>query len=207
MMISKKILVVVVLAIVLIVTIILWGVGTNWKFKSKSAPGSPSCKPKCDGVACGGKDGCGATCGCKKGQQCTNGKCTTPAKQSMLSLSSNVFQTAVGSANSHFDAVNLHKTLGMKNFDGVLMHYGSVEYDPFYWPDDFKNSSKPPILTGILDWFWATLDLCASDDCLIINGDFLSFDSSVVQKICDKVNKGMKLIILVDRWEISGAPL
>ena len=207
MMISKKILVVVVLAIVLIVTIILWGVGTNWKFKSKSAPGSPSCKPKCDGVACGGKDGCGATCGCKKGQQCTNGKCTTPAKQSMLSLSSNVFQTAVGSANSHFDAVNLHKTLGMKNFDGVLMHYASVEYDPFYWPDDFKNSSKPPILTGILDWFWATLDLCAKDDCLIINGDFLSFDSSVVQKICDKVNKGMKLIILVDRWEISGAPL
>ena len=230
-MISKKLLVVVVLAITLIVTIILWGIGTNWKFKSESAT-SPSCKPKCDGVACGGADGCGGkcqgtcpckpkcdgvtcggadgcggTCGCNNGQQCTNGNCVTPGKQGMLSLSSTTFKDAVSSAKNYFDAVSMHNKLAMETFDGVLLHYASVEYDPTQWPDDQTRVSRPPTLKGILDWFWATLDLCAKDDCLIINGDFLSFDGAAVQKICDKVNLGMKLIILVDRWEISGAPL
>jgi agmatine/peptidylarginine deiminase len=33
------------------------------------------CTPACDGVACGGDDGCGATCGCPVGQKCASGAC------------------------------------------------------------------------------------------------------------------------------------
>lgn len=235
-MFSKKIIVVIVLTIILIVVVLLFGAGTNWKFKSndvKPAPCSTKCDgvscggddgcggkcgcagtskccsgkcgARCDGVSCGGDDGCGGKCGCALPSVCVNGKCSAPVKPTGLSLSSSNFQNGVKNAANVFDAVSIHNNLKMEQFDGVLMHYASVEFDPSQWPD--SQPSRTPTLKGILEWFWVTLNACVKDDCLIIHGDFLSFDDLVVQKICDKVNNGMKFIILVDRWEISGAPL
>lgn len=235
-MFSKKIILVIVLTIVLIVVVILYGAGTNWKFKSSDAKPA-SCAAKCDGVLCGGEDGCGGQCGCvgtavccggKCGAKCdgvscgatngcgvkcgctgtsacVDGKCSVPVKPTGLSLSGADFKAGVTSAANVFNAVGIHESLAMGKFDGVLMHYASVEFDPSQWPD--SQPSHTPTLKGILEWFWVTLNACQKDDCLIIHGDFLSFDGSVLQTICDKVNAGMKFIILVDRWEISGAPL
>ena len=200
----KKILAIIVLTVVLIVVVSLWGAGTGWQFKT-SIDRSPSCISKCDSAACGGTDGCGGKCGCKGSLVCVDGKCTATVKSGSLSLSGKNLKDGVSNAKNIFDAVSIHNNLEMEKFDGVLMHYASVEFDQSKWPDSQPQSTLT--LKGILEWFWVTLNACGNNDCLIIHGDFLSFDSTVVQKICEKVNAGMKFIILVDRWEISGAPL
>lgn len=96
-------------------------------------------------------------------------------------------------------------SVGDAGRDPVLIHYVSVEYDSTRWEDVFTSGT--PVIQDVLYWFSKTLDQCSAGDCLIINGDFLSIDYGALRTISDKINEGMRFILVVDRWEVSGVPL
>lgn len=223
------------LIVTLVILVLCWGYNTDWKFHCTSDPvPAVLCVPKCTGVACGGSngcggkctapancpctktcgtgdkcgaaDGCGGICGCiNKAAKCVGGKCIVPVPVPAMSVSSDTFKSAI-SPGQEFDAAQIYSALAIG--PGLaLLHYVAIEYEQSKWPAQVLGKSECPTTKDILSWFWQTLDKCQADDCLIIHGDFLSFDSSVTDKIADKINGGMKFIILVDRWEISGAPL
>ena len=86
------------------------------------------------------------------------------------------------------------------------MHYVSVEYDPMKYVDNAQIGDYKPVLNGLLKWFTATLNQCQSGDFVIINGDFISMDPSTKDLLKRKCESGVNVILVVDRWEVSGYP-
>ena len=86
------------------------------------------------------------------------------------------------------------------------MNYVSMEYDPFHFPDDASKGTQT-INKGLLQWFSSTLEKCTTGDIVLINGDFISMDSITKNLLQNKCQNGVNVIMVVDRWEISGYPL
>ena len=172
-----------------------------------TCPCTPPCVPNCD-KGCGLSNGCSGICTCATTETCVNTICV---KNASMSLSSADVSTLIHNVHP-FDTVSQYGAIkaagGNTNnavFDPVLVHYVSVEYDPSLWTDVFTSGT--PVLQDVLYWFSKTLDQCNAGDCLIINGDFLSIDSGALNAIATKINQGMRFILVLDRWEISGVPL
>jgi hypothetical protein len=121
-----------------------------------------------------------------------------------LNVSSEKLKNVVQSS-SPFNAVEIYKNSQIPS-SGVLLNYVSVEYDPTQFPDD-ANSSSAPVLDGILQWFSTTLNKCQSGDFILICGDFISMDEQIQNNLQQKCTNGVNVILVVDRWEISGYPL
>ena len=139
------------------------------------------------------------------GQYASHDDCVNncnPSPQS-LSISSDTLKQKIRS--NPFDAVNIYTSSKIPK-TGALLNYTSIEYDPFNYPLD-ANSASGPILDGINKWFTATLSQCSSGDFVIINGDFISMDTNTKKTLVSKCNAGVNVILVVDRWEVSGYPL
>ncbi len=140
-----------------------------------------------------------------KGQYSSQDDCLKnckPLPQS-LSVSSDTLKQKIGS--NPFDAVNIYTSSKIPK-TGALLNYTSIEYDPFNYPLD-ANSASGTILDGINKWFTSTLSQCSSGDFVIINGDFISMDTPTKTTLVNKCNAGVNVILVVDRWEVSGYPL
>jgi hypothetical protein len=183
---------------------------------------------KCTAVSTGGTSltDCQANCPKKPGEdqyKCTNGKCTTVSTggtsladcqasckspgATQFSVSSTEMSKVVNQ-NNVFNPVSIMKMLFQKSIPttAALMNYVSMEYDPFNFPPNALNGSQQ-IEKGILYWFTNTLKQCQSGDTVIINGDFISMDGTTKDLLQTKCQAGVNVILVVDRWEISGYPL